>query len=82
MATWVVFAPACSRRWQFAVTPRSAGKPLDRIGDARINHVCVDDHVSFFVGAGSDALINAPCANDHEAAVAAVGELRELLNRG
>jgi alkanesulfonate monooxygenase SsuD/methylene tetrahydromethanopterin reductase-like flavin-dependent oxidoreductase (luciferase family) len=30
---------------------------LARIADAGIDHVCVGDHVSFFVGAGSDGLI-------------------------
>ena len=32
---------------------------LARVVDARIDHVCVGDHVSFFVGAGSDGLIAA-----------------------
>lgn len=32
---------------------------LDRVADAEIDHLCVGDHVSFFVGAGSDALIAA-----------------------
>jgi alkanesulfonate monooxygenase SsuD/methylene tetrahydromethanopterin reductase-like flavin-dependent oxidoreductase (luciferase family) len=35
------------------------GTILDRIAGAGIDHVCVGDHVSFFVGAGFDALINA-----------------------
>jgi alkanesulfonate monooxygenase SsuD/methylene tetrahydromethanopterin reductase-like flavin-dependent oxidoreductase (luciferase family) len=32
---------------------------LARIGDAGVDHVCVGDHVSFFVGVGSDGLITA-----------------------
>jgi alkanesulfonate monooxygenase SsuD/methylene tetrahydromethanopterin reductase-like flavin-dependent oxidoreductase (luciferase family) len=32
---------------------------LASIADSGIDHVCVNDHVSFFIGAGSDALINA-----------------------
>ena len=32
---------------------------LGRIADSDVDHVCVGDHVSFFVGAGSDALIDA-----------------------
>ena len=32
---------------------------LGRIADSNVDHVCVGDHVSFFVGAGSDALIDA-----------------------
>ena len=32
---------------------------LGRIADSSVDHVCVGDHVSFFVGAGSDALIDA-----------------------
>jgi alkanesulfonate monooxygenase SsuD/methylene tetrahydromethanopterin reductase-like flavin-dependent oxidoreductase (luciferase family) len=38
---------------------------LDRIGEAGVDHVCVNDHVSFFVGAGSDALINAASVLTH-----------------
>src|SRR5205809_531740 len=30
-----------------------------RIADAGVDHLCVGDHVSFFVGAGSDGLISA-----------------------
>jgi hypothetical protein len=41
-----------------------------------------EGQVSFVAGAESGPMINAPCANDHEAAVAAVSELRERLNRG
>ena len=32
---------------------------LARVADAGVDHVCVGDHVSFFVGAGSDGLITA-----------------------
>src|SRR5215207_10904214 len=32
---------------------------LRRLGDADVDHLCVGDHVSFFVGAGSDGLITA-----------------------
>ena len=32
---------------------------VDRMIDVGVNHVCVGDHVSFFVGAGSDGLITA-----------------------
>jgi alkanesulfonate monooxygenase SsuD/methylene tetrahydromethanopterin reductase-like flavin-dependent oxidoreductase (luciferase family) len=32
---------------------------LHRIADAEVDHLCVGDHVSFFVGAGSDGLISA-----------------------
>ena len=50
----------------------SADKPLDAlpagvapITDSGIDHVCVNDHVSFFTGAGSDALINATSLLTH-----------------
>ena len=32
---------------------------LRRTADARVDHLCVGDHVSFFTGAGSDGLISA-----------------------
>src|SRR5215831_17588763 len=32
---------------------------LARIAEAGVDHLCVGDHVSFFVGAGSDGLITA-----------------------
>lgn len=32
---------------------------LGRVADAGVDHLCVGDHVSFFVGAGSDGLISA-----------------------
>ncbi|HVQ52035.1 MAG TPA: LLM class flavin-dependent oxidoreductase [Mycobacterium sp.] len=48
----------------------SAGKPLkatvESITDSGIDHVCVNDHVSFFTGAGSDALINATSVLTHD----------------
>jgi alkanesulfonate monooxygenase SsuD/methylene tetrahydromethanopterin reductase-like flavin-dependent oxidoreductase (luciferase family) len=37
----------------------SRGAVLSRIVDAGVDHLCVGDHVSFFVGAGSDGLITA-----------------------
>jgi len=40
---------------------------LDRIADSGVDHVCVGDHVSFFVGAGADALINATSLLSHYA---------------
>ena len=46
-----------------AVAQRSA--TLARIADSGIDHVCVGDHVSFFVGAGADALINATSLLTH-----------------
>ena len=43
--------------------PSSGSKPLQatlaRVADAGVDHLCVGDHVSFFVGAGSDGLITA-----------------------
>jgi alkanesulfonate monooxygenase SsuD/methylene tetrahydromethanopterin reductase-like flavin-dependent oxidoreductase (luciferase family) len=32
---------------------------LARVGEVGVDHLCVGDHVSFFVGAGSDALVTA-----------------------
>src|SRR5215468_8420478 len=32
---------------------------VEQIADAGVDHLCVGDHVSFFVGAGSDGLITA-----------------------
>jgi alkanesulfonate monooxygenase SsuD/methylene tetrahydromethanopterin reductase-like flavin-dependent oxidoreductase (luciferase family) len=32
---------------------------LARAADEGVDHICVGDHVSFFVGAGSDGLITA-----------------------
>ena len=39
--------------------PQRLRVTLDRVADAGIDHLCVGDHVSFFVGAGSDGLIRA-----------------------
>jgi len=41
---------------------RGAGQSatwMSRVGDEAIDHLCVGDHVSFFVGAGSDGLATA-----------------------
>jgi alkanesulfonate monooxygenase SsuD/methylene tetrahydromethanopterin reductase-like flavin-dependent oxidoreductase (luciferase family) len=35
------------------------GRVLARAADEDVDHICVGDHVSFFVGAGSDGLITA-----------------------
>ena len=40
-------------------TPELLGGALDGIAQAGVDHLCVGDHVSFFVGAGSDGLITA-----------------------
>jgi alkanesulfonate monooxygenase SsuD/methylene tetrahydromethanopterin reductase-like flavin-dependent oxidoreductase (luciferase family) len=40
---------------------------LDQIADAGIDHVCVGDHVSFLVGAGTDGLITATALLAHRA---------------
>src|SRR5215203_3206747 len=37
--------------------PEQLQATLARIAEARVDHLCVGDHVSFFVGAGSDGLI-------------------------
>jgi len=39
--------------------PRRLRATLGQIADAGVDHLCVGDHVSFFVGAGSDGLITA-----------------------
>ena len=39
--------------------PERWGATLRRVADAGVDHLCVGDHVSFFVGAGSDGLIGA-----------------------
>ena len=39
--------------------PEELQATLARAGDAGVDHLCVGDHVSFFVGAGSDGLITA-----------------------
>jgi alkanesulfonate monooxygenase SsuD/methylene tetrahydromethanopterin reductase-like flavin-dependent oxidoreductase (luciferase family) len=50
-----VFAPV----GQFAAGTEQREEMLNRIADSGVDHVCVSDHVSFFTGAGSDALIDA-----------------------
>jgi alkanesulfonate monooxygenase SsuD/methylene tetrahydromethanopterin reductase-like flavin-dependent oxidoreductase (luciferase family) len=39
--------------------PERLRATLGQVTDASVDHVCVGDHVSFFVGAGSDGLITA-----------------------
>ena len=39
--------------------PERLRATLGRVADAGVDHLCVGDHVSFFVGAGSDGLIGA-----------------------
>ena len=39
--------------------PQQLHATLARVAEAGVDHVCVGDHVSFFVGAGSDGLITA-----------------------
>src|SRR5204863_5601814 len=39
--------------------PERLRATLARIADAGVDHLCVGDHVSFFVGAGSDGLVSA-----------------------
>jgi alkanesulfonate monooxygenase SsuD/methylene tetrahydromethanopterin reductase-like flavin-dependent oxidoreductase (luciferase family) len=50
-----VFAPV----GQFAAPAEQRDEMLDRIATSGLDHVCVNDHVSFFVGVGADALIDA-----------------------
>ncbi|MFG1933110.1 LLM class flavin-dependent oxidoreductase [Mycobacterium sp. NPDC048908] len=50
-----VFAPV----GQFAAPAEQREFMLARIASAGVDHVCVNDHVSFLVGAGADALIDA-----------------------
>lgn len=49
----------------FAGDARQRRATLTQISDAGIDHICVGDHVSFFVGAGADALINATALLTH-----------------
>jgi alkanesulfonate monooxygenase SsuD/methylene tetrahydromethanopterin reductase-like flavin-dependent oxidoreductase (luciferase family) len=49
--------------------PERLRTTLGQIADAGVDHLCVGDHVSFFVGAGSDGLVSAT------ALLAAQGEL-------
>jgi alkanesulfonate monooxygenase SsuD/methylene tetrahydromethanopterin reductase-like flavin-dependent oxidoreductase (luciferase family) len=39
--------------------PQRLHAMLRRVADARIDHLCTGDHVSFFVGAGEDGLVTA-----------------------
>src|SRR5829696_1452697 len=39
--------------------PERLRATLGQVADAGVDHLCVGDHVSFFVGAGSDGLISA-----------------------
>jgi alkanesulfonate monooxygenase SsuD/methylene tetrahydromethanopterin reductase-like flavin-dependent oxidoreductase (luciferase family) len=39
--------------------PQRLHTTLDRVVEAGVDHLCAGDHVSFFVGAGSDGLISA-----------------------
>jgi alkanesulfonate monooxygenase SsuD/methylene tetrahydromethanopterin reductase-like flavin-dependent oxidoreductase (luciferase family) len=50
-----IFAPV----GQFAAPAGQRDAMLSRIAESAVDHVCVNDHVSFFVGAGADALIDA-----------------------
>ena len=42
-----------------SVSPAQLQAMLARVTEAGVDHLCVGDHVSFFVGAGSDGLITA-----------------------
>jgi alkanesulfonate monooxygenase SsuD/methylene tetrahydromethanopterin reductase-like flavin-dependent oxidoreductase (luciferase family) len=44
---------------QLDTGPEQLQATLARIADLDVDHLCVGDHVSFFVGAGSDGLISA-----------------------
>lgn len=54
-----IFAPV----GQFATPQRAA--TLARIAESGVDHVCVNDHVSFHVGAGADGLIDAASLLTH-----------------
>jgi len=56
-----MFAPVGA----FAKTADAPLAALTRISDSDVDHVCVNDHVSFRVGAGSDALVNATAMLTH-----------------
>src|SRR5690242_8416912 len=51
-----VFPPGAA---SLVVGPPDLQAMLARIAEAGVDHLCVGDHVSFFVGAGSDGLITA-----------------------
>ncbi|MEO3757398.1 LLM class flavin-dependent oxidoreductase [Mycobacterium sp. B14F4] len=56
-----MFAPVGA----FAGANDASGAALNHIAESDVDHVCVNDHVSFRVGAGSDALINAASVLTH-----------------
>ena len=58
-----IFAPV----GPFASASEQHKVTLARIADTGVDHVCVGDHVSFFIGAGADALINATSLLTHYA---------------
>jgi alkanesulfonate monooxygenase SsuD/methylene tetrahydromethanopterin reductase-like flavin-dependent oxidoreductase (luciferase family) len=42
-----------------ALASKQTSSTIKQVADAGVDHLCVGDHVSFFVGAGSDGLITA-----------------------
>ena len=52
----------------FAPAAQTAPLDLDRVAELGIDHVCVGDHVSFFIGAGTDGLISATALLAHPSA--------------
>jgi len=56
-----MFAPVGA----FASTADPPLAALTRISDSDVDYVCVNDHVSFRIGAGSDALVNATAVLTH-----------------
>jgi alkanesulfonate monooxygenase SsuD/methylene tetrahydromethanopterin reductase-like flavin-dependent oxidoreductase (luciferase family) len=56
-----IFAPV----GQFAAPADQRSAMLARIAESGVDHVCVNDHVSFFVGAGADGLIDAASVLTH-----------------
>jgi alkanesulfonate monooxygenase SsuD/methylene tetrahydromethanopterin reductase-like flavin-dependent oxidoreductase (luciferase family) len=56
-----IFAPVGA----FAIKTEPRTAALARIAGSGVDHVCVGDHVSFHVGAGSDALIDATSVLTH-----------------
>jgi alkanesulfonate monooxygenase SsuD/methylene tetrahydromethanopterin reductase-like flavin-dependent oxidoreductase (luciferase family) len=58
-----IFAPV----GQFSTPVDQRAATLAAIADSGIDHVCVGDHVSFHVGAGADALIDATALLTHYA---------------
>jgi hypothetical protein len=51
---------------QRAGGPEELHATLARTGEEGVDHLCVGDHVSFFVGAGSDGLITAQMQNFYQ----------------